>query len=108
MGWIGAIVVGGLAGWIASQVMKSNTGILVNIVLGIVGAAVASWLFGFLGVAFSGILGYLIAGFLGGSILIYGSVSRSSDPAPPPSQPRRSAARKSLGRKAPSSAPDSP
>ena len=52
MGWIGAIVVGGLAGWIASQVMKSNTGILVNIVLGIVGAAVASWLFGFLGVAF--------------------------------------------------------
>ncbi|HPD94135.1 MAG: GlsB/YeaQ/YmgE family stress response membrane protein [Rhodobacter sp.] len=71
MGWIGAIVVGGLAGWIASQVMKSNTGILVNIVLGIVGAAVASWLFGFLGVAFSGILGYLIAGFLGGSILIW-------------------------------------
>ncbi|MCB1359973.1 MAG: GlsB/YeaQ/YmgE family stress response membrane protein [Rhodobacter sp.] len=71
MGWIGSIIVGGLAGWIASQFMKSNTGILVNVILGIVGAAVAGWLFGFLGVNFSGIIGYLIAGFLGGSILIW-------------------------------------
>jgi uncharacterized membrane protein YeaQ/YmgE (transglycosylase-associated protein family) len=41
-----------------------------NIVLGIIGAAVASWLFGFLGITFGGWLGYLIAGFIGACILI--------------------------------------
>ncbi len=51
--------------------MKSNTGVFVNVLLGIVGAAVAGWLFGFFGVSFSGILGYLIAGFVGASILIF-------------------------------------
>ncbi|WP_417588059.1 GlsB/YeaQ/YmgE family stress response membrane protein [Pararhodobacter oceanensis] len=72
MGWIGAIIIGGLAGWIASNFMNSNTGIFVNIILGIVGAAVASFLFGLVGVNFSGILGYLIAGLIGAVILIYG------------------------------------
>lgn len=70
MGWIGSIIVGGFAGWFAARFMNSNTGVLLNIVLGIVGAAVAGWLFGFLGVSFSGILGYLIAGFVGAVILI--------------------------------------
>ena len=71
MGWIGAIIVGGFAGWFASKFMNSNTGVLVNIILGIVGAAVASFLFGFFGVNFSGVLGYLIAGFVGASLLIF-------------------------------------
>ena len=38
IGWIGAIIVGGLAGWLAEMFMKSGTGIFMNIVLGIVGA----------------------------------------------------------------------
>ena len=70
MGWIGAIIIGWLAGWIGSRLMKSNTGILVNVLLGIVGAAVASWLFSFFGVSFSGTAGYLIAGLVGSVILI--------------------------------------
>jgi uncharacterized membrane protein YeaQ/YmgE (transglycosylase-associated protein family) len=45
-------------------------GLLMNIVLGIIGAAVASWLFGLLGVSFAGWIGYLIAGFVGACILI--------------------------------------
>jgi uncharacterized membrane protein YeaQ/YmgE (transglycosylase-associated protein family) len=40
VGWIGAIILGGLAGWVAERVMKSDMGILMNIVLGIVGALV--------------------------------------------------------------------
>ena len=36
-----------------------------------VGAAVASWLFSFLGLAFGGWLGYLIVGFIGATILIF-------------------------------------
>jgi uncharacterized membrane protein YeaQ/YmgE (transglycosylase-associated protein family) len=50
--------------------MKSNTGIIMNIILGIVGAAIASFLLGMVGVGFGGWLGYLIAGFIGACILI--------------------------------------
>ena len=65
-----AITIGGIAGWLAEQFMKSEMGLLLNIVLGMIGAAVASWLFGLLGVSFSGWIGYLIAGFVGAVILI--------------------------------------
>jgi uncharacterized membrane protein YeaQ/YmgE (transglycosylase-associated protein family) len=41
-----------------------------NIILGIVGAALANWLLGLLGVALSGWLGYLITGFVGACIII--------------------------------------
>jgi len=72
IGWIAAIVVGGIAGWLAEQFMKSDMGLLMNIVLGIVGAAVASWLFSFMGFSFGpGWVGYLIAGFIGAVILIF-------------------------------------
>ena len=72
IGWIAAIVVGGIAGWLAEQFMKSNMGLVMNIVLGIVGAAVASWLFSFIGISFGpGWVGYLIAGFIGAVILIF-------------------------------------
>ncbi len=54
IGWIAAIIIGGIAGWIASNFMNSNTGIFMNIILGIIGAAVASFIFGFLGVSFGG------------------------------------------------------
>src|SRR5215471_9645000 len=70
IGWIAAIIIGGIAGWLAEQFMKSQMGLVMNIVLGIIGAAVASWLFGFLGITFGGWLGYLIAGFIGACILI--------------------------------------
>lgn len=73
IGWIAAIIIGGLAGWIASGFMKSDTGILLNIVLGIIGAAIASFLFGLLGVSFGGWLGYLVAGVVGACILIGGA-----------------------------------
>jgi len=71
VGWIAAIIIGGIAGWLAEQFMKSNMGLLMNIVLGVIGAAVASWLFGMLGVSLGGWLGYLIAGFVGACILIF-------------------------------------
>ncbi|MBI1622116.1 GlsB/YeaQ/YmgE family stress response membrane protein [Aquamicrobium zhengzhouense] len=73
IGWIAAIIIGGLAGWIASNFMKSDTGIFMNVILGIIGAAIASFLFGLLGVSFGGWLGYLIAGFIGACILIAGA-----------------------------------
>lgn len=70
IGWIAALIIGGLAGWIASSIMKTGTGIFMNIILGIIGAAVASFLFSFIGIGFGGWLGYLVAGIVGACILI--------------------------------------
>lgn len=50
--------------------MKTRTGLFLNIVLGIVGAAVANFLFGIVGMNFSGVIGSLIAGVIGASLLI--------------------------------------
>jgi uncharacterized membrane protein YeaQ/YmgE (transglycosylase-associated protein family) len=72
IGWIAAIIIGGIAGWLAEQFMKSDMGLFMNILLGIIGAAVASWLFGLIGISFGpGWIGYLIAGFIGAVILIF-------------------------------------
>ena len=71
VGWITAIIVGGIAGWLAEQFMKSEMGLLMNIILGIVGAAVASALFGLMGLKFGpDWVSYLLAGFIGAVILI--------------------------------------
>jgi uncharacterized membrane protein YeaQ/YmgE (transglycosylase-associated protein family) len=51
--------------------MKSGTGIFMNIILGIVGAALADWLLGLVGVGLGGWLGYLIAGFIGACVIIF-------------------------------------
>ena len=71
VGWIAAIIIGGVAGWLAEQFMKSEMGILMNIVLGIVGAAVASAILSFVGVHLGGWIGYLVAGFIGAVLLIW-------------------------------------
>jgi uncharacterized membrane protein YeaQ/YmgE (transglycosylase-associated protein family) len=38
------LVVGGLIGWAASSLMRTQEGILLNVVVGIVGAALGGWL----------------------------------------------------------------
>jgi len=71
VGWIASIVIGGIAGWLAERFMKTDTGVLTNIVLGIVGAIVANAILSVVGVNLGGgWLGYLIAGFVGSCILI--------------------------------------
>lgn len=49
MGIISWIVVGGLAGWIASIVMGNNAsqGLLGNIIVGVIGAFIGGWVIGF-------------------------------------------------------------
>jgi len=71
IGWIAAIIIGGIAGWLAEQFMKSKMGLLMNIVLGVVGAAIASAILNMLGIVIGGWLGYLIAGFIGACLLIW-------------------------------------
>ena len=47
-GWICYIIIGGIAGWIASKIVKgSGSGVLMNIVIGIVGALIGGFLLSF-------------------------------------------------------------
>ncbi|WP_112873418.1 GlsB/YeaQ/YmgE family stress response membrane protein [Paracoccus endophyticus] len=50
LSWLGAIIVGGLAGWIAAGIMDTGTGLIANIVVGIVGGLVGNWLLGLAGI----------------------------------------------------------
>jgi uncharacterized membrane protein YeaQ/YmgE (transglycosylase-associated protein family) len=73
LGWIAAIIVGALAGWIAEKIMKANHGLLTNIILGIVGAlALNAILLAVLGTTLGGWIGQLIIGIAGACILIWG------------------------------------
>lgn len=47
MDWLAVIIVGGIIGWLASLMMKTDAqqGILLNIVIGIVGSLLGRWLF---------------------------------------------------------------
>ena len=72
LGLIASIIVGGLAGWIASMIMKTNTGIFANIGLGIVGAVVLNLILGIIGVyPASAWLPQLVVGLVGACLLIW-------------------------------------
>jgi uncharacterized membrane protein YeaQ/YmgE (transglycosylase-associated protein family) len=71
IGWIAAIIIGGIAGWLAEQFMKSDMGLLMNILLGVVGAAIASAILSIFGIVLGGWIGYLILGFIGACLLIW-------------------------------------
>lgn len=51
LGIIGWIVIGGLAGWVASKIKGTDAeqGIGLNIIVGIVGGLIGGWLLGLLG-----------------------------------------------------------
>ncbi len=53
MNWLAWIVLGGLAGWVASILTRNNArmGILANIVVGIIGAIGGTFLLGLAGVS---------------------------------------------------------
>ncbi len=72
LGLIGSIIVGGIAGWLASNFMKADTGPLINIIIGIVGAVVLNGLLGLIGIyASSSIIPQLLVGFAGACGLIW-------------------------------------
>jgi uncharacterized membrane protein YeaQ/YmgE (transglycosylase-associated protein family) len=67
------IVVGLIAGWLAGKVMRgAGYGVLVDIVLGILGAIVGGWLFGALHIFIGyGLIGSILVAFIGAVILVW-------------------------------------
>ena len=72
MGWLAWIIIGALAGWLASMVMRTRQGLLTDIIVGIVGAFVGGFVFNQLGA--TGITGFdiwsLFVAFIGAVILL--------------------------------------
>jgi len=72
MNWIITIVVGGIVGWLASIVMKTNAqmGLIANILVGIIGSSLGFWLAGVLGLGAAGSIMQWIVAVAGAAILI--------------------------------------
>jgi uncharacterized membrane protein YeaQ/YmgE (transglycosylase-associated protein family) len=72
MNIIVTLIIGGVIGWLASLVMKTNAqmGILANIVVGIIGSFLGFWIAGLVGVAaMTGVARWIVA-VIGAVILI--------------------------------------
>lgn len=70
--FIGFLVIGGVAGWIAGLITKgSGFGVAGNIVVGIVGAFLGGLCFGLLGIVAYGLVGRLIFAVLGALLFVW-------------------------------------
>ena len=66
------LIIGAGAGWLAGVLVKGGGfGLLIDIVVGIVGAVIGGWLAGLLGIGFSGILGSIVIAVIGAVILLF-------------------------------------
>jgi uncharacterized membrane protein YeaQ/YmgE (transglycosylase-associated protein family) len=81
VGWIGYIIIGAIAGWIAGKIVKGGgSGILMNIVIGVIGALIGGFLLCFfLDTAAGGWWFTLFTAVLGAVILLWvvGKVRKS-------------------------------
>jgi len=74
MSWLAWLVIGAIAGWLASLVMRTNRrqGLLMDIVVGIIGAVIGGFVFSALGIG--GVTGFnvwsLFVAFTGAIILL--------------------------------------
>ena len=66
VGWIGTLVIGALAGWIAEKVMKTNNGLIMNIIVGIIGSYIGAFLANALGIN----LGEVFQGWFWGNLIV--------------------------------------
>jgi len=73
MGWIVSIIIGGIVGWLASKIMKTDAqmGILANVVVGIVGSALGFWVAGLLGLYASGMIASWLVSIAGAALLLF-------------------------------------
>ncbi len=72
MNFIIMLIVGGIAGWLASILMRTNAqqGIILNEVVGIIGGFLGGWLLPMVGLNFAGWVGYLITALIGAVVLL--------------------------------------
>lgn len=72
MSILGWIIIGGIAGWVASLMWKgTGSGLIINILLGIAGAIVGGFVFGLLGMESRGPWGSFVTAVVGAFLLLW-------------------------------------
>lgn len=72
LGWVAAVIIGGIAGYLADKIMDSGMGMVANVVLGIFGAMLMNFLLMMvMGWTLGGWFGQLLAGVAGACILLF-------------------------------------
>lgn len=70
-GIIATLLIGGVAGWIASKITEERHGLITRIVVGVIGAFVGGRLADFFDTPVHGLLGTIIASTIGAVIVLY-------------------------------------
>ena len=66
------LIIGGVAGFLAGQIMKGKGfGLIGNIIVGIIGGVVGGWLFSLLQLETTGLIGNLVVALVGAVVLLY-------------------------------------
>ena len=66
------LVIGLIAGWLASRMMRSGPfGLVGDLIVGVIGAFIGGWLFGLFGISAGGFLGSLVIALVGALVLLY-------------------------------------
>ncbi len=68
---LSSLVIGGICGWLAGKIMKTNFSLVMNVILGIIGGVVGGLLLGLIGFSSTGLIGGIISGVLGACVIIY-------------------------------------
>ena len=79
VGFLGMLLIGLIAGWLAERAMNRDHGLLTNVLVGIAGSFVGGTLAGLLDIGFYGFLGNLVVATVG-AILILWLFGRSEQP----------------------------
>jgi uncharacterized membrane protein YeaQ/YmgE (transglycosylase-associated protein family) len=73
MGWIITLIVGGIVGWLASKLMKTDKqmGVIANVIVGVIGSSLGFWLAAMLGFAAYGVIAQWAVSVAGAAVLIF-------------------------------------
>jgi len=69
MRFVISVIIGGISGWLAGCIMKSKLSKLGNIIIGILGGLVGSFLLSIIGIHGSGFIGSIIVSVIGACVL---------------------------------------
>ena len=77
------LIIGAVSGWLAGLFVKGHGfGVWVDLIVGIVGAFIGGFLFSMLGIGTYGLIGELVASFVGAVILLWVMRMFSGNTAP--------------------------
>jgi len=73
MGFIVSLIIGGVVGWLASKLMKTDAqmGVIANVLVGIVGSMLGFWIAGFMGFVATGGIARFLVSIAGAALLIF-------------------------------------